>query len=160
MTENKGRPMSTSPPATPERRGIPIPGSSPPVSESFRASLTSSSPATSSLLATTPSDKEREKLLYPGRVNLTSSPSSSCSPRSTLMYDVPQPTPTSMASSRTRWSGVHPTRRRAAPSSAPACLAPSRSEMHLAHTRDPIPSIARYPSRWALCLQRTSPTTP
>ncbi|KAF8901947.1 cyclohydrolase [Mucidula mucida] len=73
MTENKGRPMSVSPPATPERRGIPIPGTSPTVHESFKASLASASPATSPT-SSTPSDKERERLLYPGRVNLTTYP--------------------------------------------------------------------------------------
>lgn len=56
-----------SPLTSPERRVIPIPSSP----ESSKASLASATPVTS-IMGETATDKEREKLLYPGRVNLTS----------------------------------------------------------------------------------------
>jgi hypothetical protein len=49
---------------------------SPPKAQPMKASLSSATPHVGTPLAK-PTDKEREKLLYPGRVNLTSKPFSS-----------------------------------------------------------------------------------
>ncbi|KIY63433.1 hypothetical protein CYLTODRAFT_136922 [Cylindrobasidium torrendii FP15055 ss-10] len=72
------RPMSTSPPETPERRGIPIPSvsSSPTAStgQSIAESLVGSFATNASSSVTAQTDKERERTLYPGRVNLTTYP--------------------------------------------------------------------------------------
>ncbi|KAK0238188.1 GTP cyclohydrolase N terminal-domain-containing protein, partial [Armillaria nabsnona] len=59
-------------PLTPERRSIPIPGvsTSPSISDIASKSPLSSSPTSSR----TTTDREREKALYPGRVNLTTYP--------------------------------------------------------------------------------------
>ncbi len=57
-------------PLTPERRSIPIPGVS---TSPSRSDIASKSPLSSSPTSPrTTTDREREKALYPGRVNLTS----------------------------------------------------------------------------------------
>ena len=112
----------------------------------MKASLSSSAPVTTRTVTAT--DKEREKLLYPGRVNLTSLSSILKNFTSHNNSSILQPTRTSMETSPTPFAGAPLPLPSAVQSSVLVSPQASNTVTHSVLTPAHIPSTVLSPSPW------------
>ena len=140
---------TSSPPLSPQKGGIPLPrpqSETPPIVGSASSSLNNPSllstlaSATDVTAGKTLTDKEREKLLYPSRVMLTSTYTPLLTPH--FRSKSCQPTLISMASNRTRLTGVRRIQQPVVLSYAHVCPRRSSSVTPLARIPARTPSIA------------------
>ena len=144
-------PKAVLPPTSPPRSAYPQ--SSPPSQPSLASSTPSSVPKQDLL-----SDKEREKLLYPGRVNLTSQLISFTVDLSEP-FAVLQLIQTNMVLHHIPSTGEPPTLQSVVQSFVPVFLLPSNIAMPLAHIQVLTPSIAHFLSLWVHLHPVINPTT-